>query len=79
MQCAYNKYFNKYLKQCSYSIFLDSDAHDSEPSENLLELYNYKLAQLRDITNKVYNADDHKRLSVKLAKENRAHLTVCLI
>ena len=38
----------------------DSDAHDTEPSENLLDLYRYKLAQLRDITNKVYNSDDLK-------------------
>ena len=56
----------------------DSDAHDTQPSENLLELYSYKLSQLREITNKVYNSDDLKRLSVKLSKENRAHLTVII-
>ena len=56
----------------------DSDAHDTQPSENLLELYSYKLSQLREITSKVYNSDDLKRLSVKLSKENRAHLTVII-
>ena len=56
----------------------DSDAHNTQPSENLLELYSYKLSQLREITNKVYNSDDLKRLSVKLSKENRAHLMVII-
>ena len=56
--------------------YTDSDAHDSEPSENLLDLYSYKLTQLRQITSKVYNSDDLKRLSLKLSKENRAFLTV---
>ena len=54
----------------------DSDTHDSEPSENLLDLYSYKLSQLRAITSKVYNSDDVKRLSMKLSKANRAYLTV---
>ena len=54
----------------------DSDTHDSEPSENLLDLYRYKLSQLRAVTSKVYNSDDVKRLSLKLSKANRAYLTV---
>ena len=56
----------------------DSDARDTEPSENLLDLYSYKLSQLREITGKVYNTDDVKRLSLKLSKANRAMLTVIM-
>ena len=51
-----------------YVIFLsytDSDQRDSKP--DLLDLYFYKIDQLREIVERVYNADDMKRLSIKLS------------
>ena len=67
-----NNYFNcisiiHYIYKCQRTILklfilylTDSDAHDTQPLENLLELYSYKLSQLREITSKVYNSDDLK-------------------
>ena len=68
-------YVNNCFRNC-YQCISDSDSHDSEPTEHLLKLYSYKLQQLREITNQVYNADDLKRLSLKLAREQRAILSV---
>ena len=50
--------------------------HDEEPSEDLLDLYYYKMEQLQEITHRVYNSDDVKRLSSKLAKEQRGQIGV---
>ena len=45
----------------------DSDQVDSKPSSDLLDLYFYKIDQLREIVERVYNANDMKRLSIKLS------------
>ena len=45
----------------------DSDQVDSKLSSDLLDLYFYKIDQLREIVERVYNADDMKRLSIKLS------------
>ena len=45
----------------------DSDQVDSKPSSDLLDLYFYKIDQLREIVERVYNADNMKRLSIKLS------------
>ena len=45
----------------------DSDQVDSKPSSDQLDLYFYKIDQLRKIVESVYNADDMKRLSIKLS------------
>ena len=45
----------------------DSDQVDSKPSSDLLDLYFYKIDQLREIIERVYNADNMKRLSIKLS------------
>ena len=54
----------------------DSDQVDSKPSSNQLDLYFYKIDQLRKIVERFYNADDMKRLSIKLSTSQRAHLLV---
>ena len=54
----------------------DPDTHDEEPSEDLLDLYYYKMEQLQEITHRIYNSDDVKRLSSKLAKEQRGQIGV---
>ena len=45
----------------------DSNQVDSKPSSDLLDLYFYKIDQLCKIVERVYNADDMKRLSIKLS------------
>ena len=45
----------------------DSDQVDRKPSSNLLDLYFYKIDQLHEIVERVYNADNMKRLSIKLS------------
>ena len=45
----------------------DSDQVDSKPSSDPLDLYFYKIDQLCEIIERVYNADDMKRLSIKLS------------
>ena len=57
----------------------DSDQVDSKLSSDLLDLYFYKIDQLREIIERVYNADDMKRLSIKLSTAKRAHLSVIFI
>ena len=57
----------------------DSDQVDSKLSANLLDLYFYKIDQLREIVERVYNANDMKRLSIKLSTAQRAHLSVIYI
>ena len=54
-----------------YTLFPNSDLdhHDTEPSSAMMDLYWYKLEQLRDHLNRVYNHKDIKRLSSKLVKE----------
>ena len=57
----------------------DSDQVDSKPSSDLLDLYFYKIDQLREIVKRVYNADDMKRLSInsinmKLARHRIVNL-----
>ena len=54
----------------------DSDQVDTEPASSLLDLYYYKVDQLREILERVYNADDMKRLSIKLSTSQRAPLSV---
>ena len=62
-----------------YIFSADSDQVDSKPSSDLLDLYFYKMDQLREILERVYNADDMKRLSIKLSTSQRAHLFVIWI
>ena len=57
----------------------DSGQVDSKPSSDLLDLYFYKIDQLREIVERVYNADDMKRLSIKLSTAKQAHLSVIFI
>ena len=57
----------------------DSDQVDSKPSSDLLDLFFYKIDKLREIIKRVYNADDMKRLSIKLSTAKRAHLSVIFI
>ena len=57
----------------------DSDQVDSKLSSDLLDLYFYKIDQLREIVERVYNADDMKRLSIKLSTAKWAHLSVIYI
>ena len=57
----------------------DSDQVDSKLSADLLDLYFYKIDQLREIVKRVYNVDDMKRLSIKLSTAQRAHLSVIYI
>ena len=45
----------------------DSDQVDSKLSSDLLDLYFYKIDQLRKIVERVYSANDMKRLSIKLS------------
>ena len=47
--------------------YTDGDQVDSKLSSDLLDLYFYKIDQLREIVERVYNADDMKRLSIKLS------------
>ena len=47
----------------------DTDHHDSEPTNELMDLYWYKLEQLQEETSKVYNNEDIKCLSAKLVQE----------
>ena len=55
----------------SYTLntFTDIDTHDQEPTEELVDLYYYKAGQLWEIISKVYNSDDIKQLSSKMAQE----------
>ena len=57
----------------------DSDQVDSKPSSDLLDLYFYKIDQLREMIERVYNANNMKRLSIKLSTAKRAHLSVIFI
>ena len=62
-----------------YVIYLSytyGDQLDSKPSSDLLDLYFYKIDQLHKIVERVYNADDMKRLSIKLSTLKQAHLSV---
>ena len=59
-----------------FMSYTDSDQVDSKPSSNLLDLYFYKIDQLCEIVERVYNADDMKRLSIKLSTSQPAHLSV---
>ena len=56
--------------------YTDGNQVDSKPSSDLLDLYFYKIDQLREIVERVYNANDMKRLSIKLSTSQRAHLSV---
>ena len=56
-----------------------SNQVDSKLSSDLLDLYFYKIDQLREIVKRVYNADDMKRLSIKLSTATQAHLSVIYI
>ena len=63
-----------FVKKISHNVMIaifmsstDSDQVDSKPSSNLLDLYFYKIDQLREIVERVYNPDDMKRLSIKLS------------
>ena len=56
--------------------YTDGDQVDSKPSSNLLDLYFYKIDQLHETVERVYNANDMKRLSIKLSTSQRAHLLV---
>ena len=62
-----------------FMLSTDSDQVDSKPSSDLLDLYFYKIDQLHEIVIRVYNADNMKRLSIKLATAKRAHLSVIYI
>ena len=55
----------------------DSDQVASKPSSDLLDFY--KIDQLREIIERVYNANDMKRLSIKLSTAKWAHLSVIFI
>ena len=57
----------------------DSNKVDSKPSSDLLDLYFYKIDQISKIIERVYNADDMKRLSIKLSTAKQAHLSVIYI
>ena len=48
-------------------LYTDGYQVDSKPSSDLLDLYFYKIDQLHEIVERVYNADDMKRLSIKLS------------
>ena len=61
-----------------FKSFSDSDSRDSEPSDDLLTLYDYKLEQLREMTQRIYNADNINCLSVKLSNAQRAPLLVSM-
>ena len=56
----------------------DTDSHDSEPNDELMDLYWYKLEQLQEETSKVYNNEDIKWLSAKLVQEKRGVIGVCI-
>ena len=56
--------------------YSDGDQVDSKPNSDLLDLYFYKIDQLREVVERVYNADDMKRLSIKLSTSQQAHLSV---
>ena len=75
-----------FMKLISHNVIIvifmsstDSDQVDSKPSSDLLDLYFYKIDQLHEIIERVYNADDMKRLSIKLSTAKRAHLFVIFI
>ena len=57
----------------------DSNQVDSKLSSDLLDLYFYKIDQLCKIVERVYNADDMKRLSIKLSTAKRAPLSIIFI
>ena len=76
----FNQILKLPLKNLTYNIFsisfVDSDQTDTAPPQELLHLYWYKLCQLRELMEKVYNSDDLKRLQIKLATAKRAPLAV---
>ena len=47
--------------------YTDGNQVNSKPSSDLLDLYFYKIDQLCEIVERVYNVDDMKRLSIKLS------------
>ena len=54
----------------------DGDVGDVQPSDELLDLYYYKLNQLREILQTVYNYEDAKRVSSKLVQSQRGQIGV---
>ena len=63
-----------FIKIISHNVIIvifmsstDSNQVDSKPSSDQLDLYFYKIDQLHEIVKRVYNADDMKRLSIKLS------------
>ena len=65
-----HEYFYQYI------FVTDPDDTDLQPSKELLDLYSYKVEQLAEIINRVYNEDDIKRLLAKLAKVERGQISV---
>ena len=60
------------------SSAIDPDDTDQAPHPELLALYHYKTAQLAEIIGRVYNEDDVKKVSAKLAKAERGQIAVSM-
>ena len=54
----------------------DGDVGDVQPSDELLDVYYYKLNQLREILQTVYNYEDAKRVSSKLVQSQHGQIGV---